>query len=142
LNKKVSTLLVAFAFFVLATILFLLPGSSFPKQNWLTPILNFIWFDKWVHVSIFIALVYLWCRAFFHRISLVARKKNFLFILTLFIAYGIFIEFVQQRFILNRSFEVFDIVADTSGAVIGFVLASKRFINKETPVETGVVNQN
>ena len=127
---------------MLATILFLLPGSSFPKQNWLTPFFNFIGFDKWVHTTIFFVLVYLWCRASFHRTSLLARKKVFLFILLAFIAYGILIEFVQKEFIVNRSFELFDIAADTVGAVLGFIFAGKRFIKKETPVETGVVNQN
>ena len=134
--------MVAFAFFVLATILFLLPGASFPKENWLTPFFKFIWFDKWVHATIFFVLVYLWCRASFHRTALLTRKKVFLFILLAFVAYGIVIEFVQKEFIVNRSFEFLDIVADTGGAVIGFIFASRRFIKKETPVETGVVNQN
>ena len=134
--------MVAFAFFVLATILFLLPGASFPKQNWLTPFFNFIGFDKWVHATIFFVLVYLWCRASFHRTALLTRKKVFLLILLAFIAYGILIEFIQKEFIVNRSFEVFDIAADTGGAVLGFMFASRRFKKRETPVETGVVNQN
>ncbi len=134
--------MVAFAFFVLATILFLLPGASFPKENWLTPFFRFIGFDKWVHATIFFVLVYLWSRASFHRTTLMARKKVFLFILFTFIAYGVLIEFVQKEFIVNRSFELLDIAADTGGAVLGFLFASRRFIKKETPVETGVVNQN
>ena len=134
MNKKVSALLVAFAFFVLATILFLLPGASFPKQNWLTPFFNFIGFDKWVHATIFFVLVYLWCRAFSQRTTLLSRKKVFLFILFTFIAYGILIEFIQKEFIVNRSFEVFDIAADTGGAVLGFMFASRRFIKKERPL--------
>ena len=126
--------MVAFAFFVLATILFLLPGASFPKQNWLTPFFNFIGFDKWVHAAIFFVLVYLWCRASFHRTALLTRKKVFLFILLAFVAYGITIEFVQKEFIVNRSFEFLDIAADTGGAVLGFMFASRRFIKKERPL--------
>jgi len=142
LNKKISTVWVAIAFLVLATTLFLLPGSSFPKQNWWTPFFKAIRVDKIVHAIIFFLLVYLWCKALHYRFQLVNRKHIFRFILVIFISYGVLIEFVQENFIDNRTFEGFDILADATGAVAGYILAFKRFIKKETPVETGVVNQN
>ena len=142
MNKKISTIWVAIAFFALATILFLLPGSSFPKQNWWTPFFKTIRVDKIVHAVIFFLLVYLWCKTIYYRTVIANRKKVFLFILIFFITYGVVVEFVQENFIENRSFEVYDILADAAGAVAGFLVAFRRFIKKETPVETGVVNQN
>ncbi len=130
MNKKASSLIVAIAFFVLATILFLLPGSAIPTPNWWTPFFKLIGFDKWVHTTIFFVLVYLWCRTIFLRTKGAKAKINFFLILTIFITYGILIEFVQQYFIENRTFEIFDIAADAGGAFIGYIVSLKRFLIK------------
>ena len=48
----------------------------------------------------------------------------------LWLVYGIAMEFVQQNFIPNRSFDVGDIIADGVGCVIGFLFSRKRYIKK------------
>ena len=42
---------------IICTILLTLPGTSFPKEDWLDK----IWFDKWVHIGLFGGMVLLWC---------------------------------------------------------------------------------
>ncbi|MEJ7645224.1 MAG: VanZ family protein [Chryseolinea sp.] len=106
--------------FILATILFCLPGNEFPKQNWLAK----IHFDKWVHVCLFALLVTLWCLPF------ISKKKGtsitriiFITIALLFTLYGVSIEFIQAEFIPFRSFGIDDMVADAIGCGIGYMFS-------------------
>jgi len=39
---------------IISTLLLTIPGSSFPKENWLEK----IWFDKWVHIGMFAIMVF------------------------------------------------------------------------------------
>jgi VanZ family protein len=57
-------------------------------------------------------------------------KKIFIWIGLIGIAYGIGIEFVQKYFIPNRSFELGDIAADTTGCVLGVIFSIRRYIKK------------
>ena len=117
----------ALVWIIISTILLTLPGSAFPKENWL----NKIGFDKWVHIAMFGIMVILFCWAIY-KSKIATERKRGLFIWTAFacIVYGIAMEFVQQNFIPNRSFDVYDIVADAAGSVIGVVFSIRRFIKK------------
>ena len=95
------------------TILFCLPASAFPKENWLSK----IWFDKWVHIVIFLILLFLWCRALG-----IKRLQVYLLMIAVAFAYGYFIEIIQEQFIPNRSFDPGDLVADFVGSVLGVLL--------------------
>jgi VanZ family protein len=112
---------------VLSTILLTLPGSSFPKEDWLSK----IWFDKWVHAGMFFLLVLLWCRPFASGHSSWNVKRR-VFILVAFtgLAYGIAMEFVQLHLIRNRSFDWGDIAADAIGSAIGLWFSTGRYIKK------------
>jgi VanZ family protein len=92
------------------TILFCLPGSAFPKADFLSK----IWFDKWVHIGFFTVLLFLWNWAF--RLN---KRGDFYLILLLAILYGFLIEVVQHYLIINRSFDLGDLVADTIGSLVG-----------------------
>ena len=100
------------AYLIFVSILFLLPGSAFPKNNWLTQ----IHFDKWVHVGIFFILGFLISWSF-------NIKKTGSFFITFFILafYGIVVEVVQDQYVINRSFDVWDWVADMGGAIFSLV---------------------
>jgi len=118
------------AAFIVATVLFLLPGTEFPKEDWFSK----IFLDKWIHIGLFVALVTLWSLPFIHRIKESAKLLNvFLWIALGFIAYGICIEFVQRAFIPFRSFGVDDMVADAIGCGVGFLLARKQMKNQQQP---------
>lgn len=125
-SKKIS-LVCAIFWLILSTVLFTLPGSAFPKENWLSK----IWFDKWVHIGLFSIMLVLWCWAASRFLE--KHKKLFLFFILIsivFIGYGIAIEYVQQNFIKNRSFDTGDIIADTVGCVLGLFFSRGRFIQK------------
>jgi VanZ family protein len=92
------------------SVLFCLPGSAFPKEDWISRLP----FDKVVHIGIFTVLLFLWCRAF------IANSIHSYFILiALSILYGFTIEIIQDRLVENRSWDIGDIVADFIGSILG-----------------------
>lgn len=108
--------------FVIATLLFCLPGEKFPEAGWLDQ----IHFDKVVHIGLFAMLVVLLSLPFRSRLKSLRRLNQlYVWIMMGYIAYGIAIEFIQKDFIPHRSFDVFDIVADTVGCVTGYLVVRR-----------------
>lgn len=99
--------------------MFCLPGSVLPNENWLSK----IYFDKWVHIGFFAVLLLLWLWV------LMPDKKGVLWLLAAAVLYGITVEFVQDRFIPNRSFDLGDWAADITGS-IGGIWFWNRYIKK------------
>ncbi|GAA4320439.1 VanZ family protein [Flaviaesturariibacter amylovorans] len=98
------------AYFLLCCYLFTMPGTAFPKEDWL----DRIFFDKWVHIGLFglLALLLCWCGPY--------RSVRSLFLIAaLLTAYGGAVEFVQDRWIPHRSFDLWDWVADVVGIGTG-----------------------
>ena len=95
------------------TILFFLPGSSFPKQNWFSK----IYIDKWVHTGVFAVLLFLWRSAFELQL-----KYYHLLLLIFALLYGFTVELVQKQWVPNRDFDLYDIMADMAGAILGLVV--------------------
>ena len=124
---RIRFLLPGILWFILCTILFTLPGSSFPKEDWLDK----IWFDKWVHIGLIGLLVLSWCWGMQKKLT---NKQKlaviFRWILLLAIAYGVGMEFVQKHLVANRSFDGGDIIADSAGALIGYLYSSRVYIKK------------
>ncbi len=108
---------------LISTFLLTIPGSAFPKENWLGK----IWFDKWVHIGMFVIMTFLWCWAILKRewVDFRKLKQSFFIIGVICFCYGVAMEFVQKYFIANRSFDAGDIIADGIGCVIGVVLILK-----------------
>ena len=84
---------------------------------------NRIWLDKWIHVLLFLVLVFLWCNPY-NRVH--SAKRNFIIITLSGIAYGIVMEVVQHYLIPFRSFDYGDMIADALGSVGGYFLSIKR----------------
>ena len=99
--------LILIAYFVFVSILFLLPGSAFPKNNWLTQ----IHFDKWVHIAIFFILAILISWSFNFK-----NAGSLIIVFFILAGYGIIVEVVQDQYVINRSFDIWDWVADLAGA--------------------------
>ncbi|MBU3745283.1 MAG: VanZ family protein [Sediminibacterium sp.] len=102
----------AFTFWLLT-----LPGSKVPAYPWMENLA----IDKWAHVFIFAVC----CIAFYWpfkktTISLDTRKRWFLAIALIGCGYGIAMEFVQKYYVINRAFELGDILADTIGCAVGW----------------------
>jgi VanZ family protein len=105
------SLLPAIGWTVLCTILFVLPGSAFPKEDWLSK----IWFDKWVHWGLFSVMTVLWCW------GLPSKKPLYIILVPVAaLIYGILMEFIQLYFVINRSFDSGDIIADAIGCITGY----------------------
>jgi VanZ family protein len=124
LLRSKPSLTFAIGWSLVVTLLLCLPGTEFPAINWL----NKIWFDKWVHIGLFLLLVILWCGAFSGKKSEKSKqKKLFIRIALLGFLYGIMLELVQHYFIPFRSFDYGDIVADGVGSFAGFIFSARRY---------------
>lgn len=125
-SSKIS-FLVAISILLLITILLCTPGAKFPKIGWQDK----IWFDKWVHIGLFMALVVAWCCFYSGKKEQSTNsKKTFITIAVLSLLYGIAMEIVQEQFIPNRSFEISDIISDGVGALLGYFIAVRKYIKK------------
>jgi VanZ family protein len=104
---------VAIGWLILISILFFLPGSALPKENWFDK----IYIDKWVHVGLFAVLIFLWRSSFNWDIN----SYN-LFLLLAAVLYGFLVEVVQLYWIPNRSFDMYDVLSDASGSIVGLLV--------------------
>lgn len=119
--KKAIYFLPAFLWFVLIFILLIIPGKNLPEVTFLDK----IYFDKWVHITLFAVQVYL---------SYTALKKIYPLSSAVFLnaaiyawLYGIAMEFVQKYWVPNRSFDVTDIIADGVGCLIAYFIFRKKY---------------
>jgi len=115
---------VAVGWLAAITILFILPGSAFPQERWFDK----IYFDKWIHVGLFAVLLFLWRSAF-----IFSTKSSSPILLFLALLYGISIELIQGAWVINRSADVFDVLADMTGSVLG-ILVWKGLYKKNKPL--------
>ncbi len=128
LKNQYRFFLPAIAFVIVSTILFTLPASAFPNENWYDRIPIF---DKWVHVGIFIILSFLLCRAIYKLKPLSGKLiRYFILIGVLCLFYGIAIEYIQLYWVAHRTFDLGDIIADGAGAAAGVLYSFKRYIKK------------
>jgi VanZ family protein len=108
----------AFVWLAFTMFLFTLPGSAFPDEPWMKglPI------DKAVHIFLFAVLILLF------SFPALQKKVNWnpltlkLWLPLAAVAYGITVEFIQLHWVSNRGFEWLDVVADTTGTVLGTAL--------------------
>lgn len=116
--------------FIIATVLFCLPGQEFPTEEWFGKVL----LDKWIHVGLFASLVACWCLPFIPRFEDEMKIRSIFIKITLaFISYGIAIEFIQGSFIPFRSFGVDDMIADAIGCGVGFLFSKHQLKNQKLP---------
>ena len=99
-----------------------MPGKAIPRISWL----ELLSFDKFVHAGIFSTEQILFMRALSYL-----NKKTFYGILALLfcVLYGGSLELMQFYVFSSRSGDVFDFIANSSGALLGFFFFSK--INKK-----------
>lgn len=102
---------------VAATYLFLMPTDGLDT----TPLINIPYADKWVHVAVFFGLLQLWLIPLYLRSRAWPKKRVWLALLAA-VAYGIVIEIIQGKYTAHRSADAWDVVADTTGALLGILL--------------------
>ena len=77
--------------------------------------------DKVVHFIFYFVFVYVWTK------SLKNKRFNYiLIILFLALALGILIEFLQENITLNRTFDWYDILANSIGTFASFIIVKKK----------------
>jgi VanZ family protein len=136
---KFKSFIPGIAWLLLVTGLLCLPGSTIPKNSFLA----LLHADKWVHIVLFGMLFLLF--AYPLRWSAHEKKDRWMFLIALLgILFGVAMEFVQKYWVINRSFELRDIVADSAGCVLGWICAGKiwRLDKKIGPDRNRDRNQN
>jgi VanZ family protein len=116
LNKYSIRVGIAIFYLVIISVIFFLPGSAFPQESWFDK----VYLDKWIHAGIFFTLAFIWLWALRHP-----SNKILIFL----VLYGLSVEIIQGLFISNRSFDLFDLLSDTIGAIAG-ILLSRGYIKK------------
>lgn len=123
--KLFRSKIVAIGWFLVMNILFFLPGSALPQSHWFDE----IHLDKLVHIGLFAVLVFLWCSAF----NLGLTKKIWVVIMIVVI-YGFLVEIIQKNWVPNRSFDLYDVAADTVGGVFGLLIWLRTVYKKNKPL--------
>lgn len=98
-------LTVMWAFFIL--LLSVIPGKDLPESN-------LIGIDKVVHFIFYFILCFLYTSVFNVQQSI----RMILLIAFVCIAYGFLIECIQGLFLQDRFFDLYDVVANSMGAII------------------------
>ena len=121
--------------FVLIFILLSMPSSGEPGTGWLSYLLELPFADKIIHVGLFGSLA---LSLFFHfeQYSNVSFRSTRTMALSLIlcIELGIGMEFYQKYFVPTRGFEVGDMLADATGALLALPFFNwvKHFIQAKT----------
>ena len=84
------------------------------------PKITFQYKDKVAHFICYFVLVYFWIKSFKN-----IRLNYILIILILAIVMGVTVEVLQENFTINRTFDWYDILANSLGATVSFIYVKK-----------------
>ncbi len=84
--------------------------------------------DKMVHFVFYFLFFTLWYKALYKNWN----AKKALILLFISILYGVIMEFLQAVISYNRTADVIDAIANSLGAITGFLVFKKYFTNKIT----------
>ena len=110
---------------MLSFYLLTMPGDTVPKINWMDKLQG----DKLVHIAMFAILVMLVLFPIQYGSKVSLSTKTALMVALCALAYGIAMEFVQEYFVSNRSFDLLDMVADGIGSFSG--IACWKYLSKK-----------
>lgn len=88
--------------------------------------------DKYVHFTLHFVFTMLWGNYFWLRLNEIVLAKIVFVVLSSF-CYGILIELLQEKFTTTRHADIFDVLANFSGALTAlvlFALIKKRKTNR------------
>lgn len=77
--------------------------------------------DKYVHFTLHFVFTMLWGYYFWLKLNEIVMAK-IVFVIISSLCYGILIEFLQEKFTQTRHADVFDVLANFSGALVASVL--------------------
>lgn len=94
------------------SVLFFIPGGNLPE-------VQFSAIDKVAHGSIYFFLVNLWLLFLFVNNGFEFKRKWVPALILSVLLYGIIIEILQAHFTVSRSADIWDVVANLLGSLIG-----------------------
>lgn len=101
------------------TVLFLLPSSGLPRVS--LPSGS----DKIVHFLIHFGLIMLWQFYLFKNTKNRLLQKQIILLLVSALVYGIIIEFLQGALTVSRTADLYDVMANFSGALLAIFVFQK-----------------
>ncbi|MAP53928.1 VanZ family protein [Altibacter sp.] len=115
-NLSARNLFLALGIFytILVTVAFLLPATNVPG-------ISLPYFDKVVHIVVHWILLLIWLRHTMLTDQNHISNKIIVVVLVMCFLYGCSIEVLQHWFTNSRKFDVFDIVANGIGSVLGLI---------------------
>ena len=126
-RSSVKRFIPGIAWFFLVLFLICLPGSDIPTvETWL----NYIYFDKLVHIGLFSVLTFLFIYPVTRLDLTNPVKKNTAIKIAIAVwVWALATEFIQKYFIPDRSFDMYDWAADSLGILIAFTWCWKKYLN-------------
>ena len=126
-ESQVKKFIPGIIWFFLVLLLICLPASVIPPE---VSLLNVTYFDKWIHASLFTVLSFL----FIYPVAKLpiankAKKSTAIKIVISVCIWGLATEFIQKYFIPDRSFDIFDWLADSFGGVIAYLWCRLKYLN-------------
>jgi VanZ family protein len=113
---KYNTLPILWAIIILG--LCLMPGKDLPS-------VSIFEFDKFAHFGIYLILSLLMYYGWKKQNSFLSLHQNaILKILIITSTYGFLVEVMQELFTADRHFDIFDALANSSGATVGCVVVN------------------
>ena len=109
----------AAAWTVLIFVLLAMPGKDVPSIHFL----NRIHFDKFVHFCLFGGFVGLWTIPYASRKDRNTNTRIFWVVFLTACLFGYGMELFQRYLATDRDYEVGDIIADCTGAMVGMVIS-------------------
>jgi len=104
---------------IISTLSFI-PGDHLPEIKWeIISIDTLVHFGMYFVLSITLALAF----AFKNNLNL-SKLKMYLILVLVGIAFGIFVELIQGSFIYRRYFDLFDILANSIGSIVGMLIVA------------------
>jgi VanZ family protein len=136
---SLKSYLPAVVWLIISAVLLALPGNDLPHGDFL----NIPFFDKYVHLGMFLLLTVLFCYPLVNS-GLEKRtiRSRFIKITVLAILYGVMMEYVQLYLVYGRSFDVMDIVFDAIGSLAGYLAITWYYHKKIGPDGNRGRNQN
>lgn len=120
IKKSLRTIWPALLWSIAIFILLIIPGKELPKGPEVPSL------DKIIHALLFGMQVWLWCVYLKNSPKRLSNVWSFFLIFLVSSTYGIAMEYVQKYLVVNRAFELGDIIADITGSAIGWLVALKR----------------
>ena len=125
-RSSVKKFIPGIAWFFLILVLICLPGSDIPQvDTWL----NDIYFDKWVHTGLFAVLTFLFIYPVAKLPLALGVKKNLAIKIAIAACiWGLTTEFIQKFFIPDRSFDLYDLAADSFGIITAYTWCRVKYL--------------